>query len=118
MAGNPVLPTPTRYTTGANIENASYPVGTCAERCALAALISRFTAQTLPTIRAIAVSTDISPPASPCGFCRQFMREFCSLKTPIIMFDKNEKYVTKTLEELLPMSFGPEDLKSAGSVPH
>lgn len=55
------------YISGANVENASYPVGTCAERVALGKAVTgghrRF--------RAIAVATDISPPASPCGMCRQ-----------------------------------------------
>ena len=65
------------YFTGANIEVASTPVGTCAERCALAPLVASFPRPDMPKIRAIAVSTDISPPASPCGMCRQFIREFC-----------------------------------------
>ncbi|KAF7549136.1 hypothetical protein G7046_g8444 [Stylonectria norvegica] len=60
--------------------------------------------------RAVAVATDISPPASPCGMCRQFIREFCSLDMPIIMFDKNEDFVITTLGKLLPVSFGPDSL--------
>lgn len=44
------------------------------------------------------------------------LREFCPLDMPIFMFDKDGKYVVKTLEELLPMSFGPEDLKGKGSL--
>lgn len=63
-----------------------------------------------------------SPSVSPCGICRQFIREFCSLDTPIYMVgstytesdkelkDDGETMVMKTLEELLPMSFGPEFL--------
>ena len=58
--------------TGVNVENASYPVGVCAERCAFGTAV----AAGYPRIIAIAVSTDINPPASPCGMCRQFMREF------------------------------------------
>ncbi|KAL9008330.1 MAG: hypothetical protein Q9173_006531 [Seirophora scorigena] len=54
--------------TGANIENASYPVGTCAERVALAKAI---TDGHRGGFRALAVATDITPPASPCGMCRQ-----------------------------------------------
>lgn len=65
------------FFTGSNVEVASTPVGTCAERCALAPLVASFERPDLPKIRAIAVSTDISPPASPCGMCRQFIREFC-----------------------------------------
>lgn len=55
------------YTSGANVENASYPVGTCAERVAFGTAVTRG----VTGFRAIAVATDISPPASPCGMCRQ-----------------------------------------------
>lgn len=54
-------------TTGANVENASYPVGTCAERVAF----GRAVTDGARGFRAVAVATDISPPASPCGMCRQ-----------------------------------------------
>lgn len=55
------------YVPGANVENASYPVGTCAERVAFGTAVT----SGIKTFRAIAVATDISPPASPCGMCRQ-----------------------------------------------
>ncbi|RYO77801.1 hypothetical protein DL762_009039 [Monosporascus cannonballus] len=100
------------YFDGGNIENASYPVGTCAERVALGKAVSEGHLK----IKAVAVATDISPPASPCGMCRQFIREFCDLKSPIIMFDKNDNYVVLRLEEILPMSFGPEALPPPGSL--
>jgi cytidine deaminase len=67
----------TKYHHGSNVEVASTPVGICAERCALAQLVASYERPDMPKIRAIAVSTDISPPASPCGMCRQFIREFC-----------------------------------------
>ncbi|KYK56901.1 Cytidine deaminase [Drechmeria coniospora] len=103
---------------GANVENASYPVGLCAERVALSKAVTDGTwsaSSSTSAFRAIAVSTDISPPASPCGMCRQFIREFCPLSMPVIMFDKNDEYVVLTLEELLPMSFGPDQLPPAGA---
>jgi cytidine deaminase len=53
---------------GANVENASYPVGTCAERVAFGKAV---TEGKLNGFKAVAVATDISPPASPCGMCRQ-----------------------------------------------
>lgn len=53
---------------GVNVENAAYPVGTCAERVAIATAVA---AGTVKGFGAIAVSTDVSPPASPCGMCRQ-----------------------------------------------
>jgi cytidine deaminase len=55
------------YIQGANIENASYPVGTCAERVAF----GKAYMEGYRDFKAIAVATDISPPCSPCGMCRQ-----------------------------------------------
>ncbi|CAJ2501738.1 Uu.00g045910.m01.CDS01 [Anthostomella pinea] len=101
------------YFNGANVENASYPVGTCAERVALAKAVTEGHRK----IKAVAVATDISPPASPCGMCRQFIREFCEPAAPIIMFDKDDNYLVLRLEEILPMSFGPEALPPPGSLP-
>ncbi|KAM7194296.1 Cytidine deaminase-like protein [Naviculisporaceae sp. PSN 640] len=94
------------YISGANVENASYPVTTCAERVAFGKAIT----EGHRGFKAVAVATDISPPASPCGMCRQCIREFCDLSTPIIMFDGEEKYSIMRLEQLLPLSFGPEAL--------
>ncbi|KAF2718826.1 cytidine deaminase [Polychaeton citri CBS 116435] len=99
---------------GANVENAAYPVGTCAERVAIGTAVVQGAKK--GDIRAIAVSTGISPPASPCGMCRQFIREFCELSTPIMMFDKDGRSTTLTLEQLLPMSFGPDQLATTEDV--
>ena len=52
------------------------------------------------TFKALAVATDISPPASPCGSCRQFVREFCALEMPIFMYDVKGDYVVMTLGEV------------------
>ncbi|KJX95834.1 cytidine deaminase like protein [Zymoseptoria brevis] len=93
---------------GANVENAAYPVGTCAERVAIGTAVVQGAKK--GDIRAIAVATDISPPASPCGMCRQFIREFCEPSCPILMYDKNGKSIVMTLDQLLPMSFGPAKL--------
>jgi cytidine deaminase len=85
--GCAVLTSDGQYFTGANVENASYPVGTCAERVTLGKAVTELGA-TVPggggfkewkqggnaqgrRFKALAVSTDISPPASPCGMCRQ-----------------------------------------------
>jgi cytidine deaminase len=68
----------------------------------------------MPIIRAIAVATDINPPSSPCGMCRQFINEFATTEDlPIYLLGRDglEGPVVKTtIGELLPMSFGPRDL--------
>lgn len=107
--------------TGANVENAAYPVGTCAERVTIGKAV---TEGHRGKYKAIAVATDISPPASPCGMCRQLyvlasprrrlvfgsrtdsvssIREFCDLKMPILMFDQNLDYVAINLEDVSPV---------------
>ncbi|KAL4867860.1 hypothetical protein BDV12DRAFT_111492 [Aspergillus spectabilis] len=95
------------YFTGANVENASYPVGTCAERVAFGTAVVAGQRQ----FKAIAVATDITPPASPCGMCRQFMSEFTSRSFPVYMYDNDMNYTVITMGELLPSSFGPEDFE-------
>ncbi|KAL2819879.1 cytidine deaminase-like protein [Aspergillus cavernicola] len=93
------------FITGANVENASYPVGTCAERVAFGTAVVAGQRK----FKAIAVATDITPPASPCGMCRQFMSEFTSPSFPVYMYDKDMNCTITTIGELLPSSFGPDD---------
>ncbi|KAL1302473.1 hypothetical protein AAFC00_002864 [Neodothiora populina] len=100
---------------GANVENAAYPVGTCAERVALATAVVN--GHKRGDFKALAVATNISPPASPCGMCRQFIREFCESHMPVLMYDSEGKYTSMTVEQLLPMSFGPESLLPPDDVP-
>ncbi|KAF2636331.1 cytidine deaminase [Massarina eburnea CBS 473.64] len=92
--------------TGANVENAAYPVGTCAERVAMGTAIvsghKRF--------KAVGVATKMDDYCSPCGMCRQFLREFLDLNVPIFMFNNQGKFIVRTMEELLPLSFGPDAL--------
>lgn len=98
--------------TGCNIENASYPVGLCAERSAFASAISKG----CRTFRAIAIvgGPEDSPLADcpPCGMCRQFMREFCDSTFPVILATSATEYRILTLGELLPESFGPDTMTS------
>lgn len=111
-----------KFISGANVENASYNVGTCAERVALGRAVTSVLEQggergrdfeggvRKGMFKALAVSTDITPPASPCGMCRQFIREFCEPTMPIYMFDRDGNFIVMKLETLLPLSFGPEAL--------
>jgi cytidine deaminase len=102
---------------GVNIENASYPVGICAERSALASALSQYPDE---KIVAIAISY-ISPegennaPAFPCGMCRQFILE-CENKNmqaiPIILAAQQGKVIIiNTAQDLLPFGFTGKDLK-------
>ncbi|KAH9878861.1 hypothetical protein J1614_002296 [Plenodomus biglobosus] len=94
--------------TGANVENASYPVGTCAERVAMGTAV--MAGHRLGSFKAVGVTTDIVDFCSPCGMCRQFLREFLKLETPIFMFNKEGVFIVRTMGELLPLSFGPDVL--------
>ena len=105
---------------GCNIENASYPATNCAERTAFYKAVS----EGVREFQAIAIvggsvlypktaeenqCTDL---CSPCGICRQVMREFCAPDNFKIYLAKSpEDYREFTLEQILPMGFGPENLE-------
>ena len=91
---------------GCNVENAAYPQSQCAEASAIGNLIS----QGYTTIKEVLVIGSGDLLCSPCGACRQRIREFASLETPIHMCNIKGHLKTSTLEELLPDSFGPENL--------
>lgn len=93
---------------GVNIENASYPVAICAERAAMATIIS---AGLVEQIKALAVITNVAPPGSPCGMCRQFLSEFLDEKTPIILGNPQGDVVKTTMAELLPLAFTKSALR-------
>tara|TARA_Y100000590_G_C15612506_1_gene974412 strand:+ start:842 stop:1243 length:402 start_codon:yes stop_codon:yes gene_type:complete len=91
---------------GCNVENAAYPQSQCAEASAIGNLISKGYKQILEVV--VVGSGNLL--CSPCGGCRQRIREFAKLNTPIHMCNVNGHLKTSTLEELLPESFGPENL--------
>ena len=100
--------------TVVNVENASYPAGICAERNA----VSHAAACGERKIRAIAIVGGMHgenrKTCTPCGICRQVMREFCDPgEMRVLLARTPEDYKEMTLEELLPESFGPEDLKDS-----
>lgn len=110
--GAAVLTAELRIYTGCNIENAAYSPGICAERTAVYKAIS----EGCRKIKAIAIVGDktgdsISQYAFPCGVCRQVMREFSNPEEMIVIVAKScEEYQLYTLNQLLPESFGPENL--------
>ena len=91
---------------GCNVENAAYPQSQCAE----ASAIGNFVSQGFSNIIEVVVIGSGDILSSPCGGCRQRIREFASLDTPIHMCNINGHLKTSTLAELLPDSFGPENL--------
>lgn len=92
---------------GVNIENAAYPSSICAERSAIFNAVSDGERQLV----CLAVATRNA--GSPCGACRQVMREFGGKDLPVLIVNEQGELVEETnLLELLPRSFGPEDLLS------
>jgi homotetrameric cytidine deaminase len=94
-----------RY-AGANVENAAYPQGQCAEASALGAMVAGGGGPVVEVVVA-APSPEL---VSPCGGCRQRLREFAAPDTPIHLADLERVRHTTTMAELLPLSFGPETL--------
>ncbi|XP_051529040.1 cytidine deaminase-like [Myxocyprinus asiaticus] len=93
--------------TGCNVENVCFNLGICAERIA----ISKAVSEGYRDFKAIAIASDMCEHLiSPCGGCRQFMREF-GANWDVYLSKPDGSYVEMKVEELLPMSFGPEDLK-------
>lgn len=92
---------------GCNVENASYPEGTCAEAGAIAAMVMGGETQ----IKQIYVIGKGEQLVTPCGGCRQRIREFSDSDTLIHICSPEGIRKTLTINELLPFSFGPENLK-------
>jgi cytidine deaminase len=94
---------------GANVENASYGLSLCAERSAVAHAVL----EGARTIDAIAVASDISPPAAPCGMCLQTLAEFAPdpKKLRVVLGNPRGERRAFTLADLLPHGFGPADLE-------
>ncbi|KAM6999079.1 cytidine deaminase [Melospiza melodia melodia] len=93
--------------SGCNVENACYSLGMCAERGAIQKAIS----EGHTSFKAMAIASDMGDDfITPCGACRQVMREF-GTDWDVYLTKGDGTYIVKKLEELLPTSFGPEDLK-------
>ena len=91
---------------GANVETSAYPQGQCAEASAIGVLVAAGHTGVLEA----AVISDGEAICVPCGGCRQRLREFMPLDGRIHLCARDGERRTMTLEELLPMSFGPEFL--------
>ena len=104
--GAAILTEDNHIVVGCNAENAAYPQSQCAEASAIGNMVS----QGYSIIKEVLVIGSGDLLCSPCGACRQRIREFASLKTPIHMCNTKGHLKTSTLQELLPDSFGPENL--------
>lgn len=105
--GAAVLTSSGKVYDGINIENSAYPVTICAERVAMFKAISEGEHE----FEAIAVVT--ANAGSPCGSCRQVMREFGRNIHVILADDQGNVRAEMSVDELLPDSFGPEHLPKA-----
>ena len=92
--------------TGVNVENASYGLTVCAERNVIPTAVT----EGMKKIKILVVTGGTPEPISPCGACRQFISEFSDEDTIIILANKEMKYKIFKISELLPYSFGPNDL--------
>jgi cytidine deaminase len=95
---------------GCNVENAAYPVGTCAEEAAIAAMIAAGERR----IAALLVLGEGEALVTPCGACRQRIREFAAPDALIHIADLNGIRRSFRIDDLLPASFGPENLSGYG----
>ncbi|KAL5490991.1 hypothetical protein EMCRGX_G016202 [Ephydatia muelleri] len=93
--------------SGCNVENAAYPLSTCAERVAITKAVSEGHKEFI----AIAVATDLEDFGFPCGGCRQVIAEF-GLDIRVILTKPNGEYTVMTVGELLPHSFTAKDLEA------
>jgi cytidine deaminase len=96
-----------RVFTGCNVENAAYPLGTCAEAGAIAAMV----AAGEDAIAVILTVADGDLLATPCGGCRQRIREFANGSTVVHVAGPEGVRRSYTMSELLPDSFGPQNLR-------
>jgi cytidine deaminase len=96
-----------RIWTGANVENASYGLGMCAERTAIFTAVSA----NARSFEAIAVAGPDGMTTMPCGACRQVLFEFAP-HLRIIYADQGE-VKSQTIQQLLPAAFGPAQLREA-----
>ena len=92
---------------GCNVENAAYPEGVCAEATAIAAMVMAGER----VIREVCVIGPGDALVTPCGGCRQKIREFAGQDTAIHICGPEGYRRSFTLADLLPESFGPENLK-------
>ena len=95
---------------GCNVENAAYPVGTCAEAGAIAAMVAAGETR----IAEMVVIADSPEPVPPCGGCRQKLAEFGAPDTPVLLATVSGATLATTIGELLPGRFDVSHMAGRG----
>jgi len=106
QVGTAILADDGNIYAGCNVENAAYPVGNCAEPSAIAAMLAGGARR----IRRVYPTGPGEMPVTPCGACRQRIREFADPNVVIVSHGIDGEPLEQTLAQLLPHSFGPEFL--------
>ncbi len=96
-----------RSYVGVNVENGVYPLSRCAEQVAVGAMVSGGDRE----IELVLIHSTSSPPATPCGACRQVISEFAGPDTPVVCVNDVGEELRFTLGELLPAAFRLDDLR-------
>lgn len=97
-----------KYILGANMENSSYPLAMCAERCCI--YTAYMSGYSIDDFVAFAITGNTEQPISPCGACRQVMSELLPPSIEVYLFNlKRDMKIIKN-SDLLPYSFSGEDL--------
>ncbi|KRX07579.1 Cytidine deaminase-like protein [Pseudocohnilembus persalinus] len=97
---------------GVNVENASYGLTICAERCAITTAVTHG----MKKIKVLAVTADTKTPVSPCGACRQVISEFSDKNTIFIISNIKGDYEIKNINDLLPGAFNPAHLDEENRI--
>jgi homotetrameric cytidine deaminase len=95
---------------GANVENAAYPQGQCAEASAIGAMVAAGESE-ISAVAVVAEKLDVCPP---CGGCRQRLKEFAGPDTPVYLGRPGGPLRTTSMAELLPLAFDEESLPEGG----
>ena len=104
--GAAILASNGKVYSGCNVENAAYPLGGCAEQSAISAMVLDGEKE----ITAIVIVGPSDTPCTPCGGCRQRIREFASPETKIHAANTERVLLSLTMGKMLPASFGPDNL--------